>query len=937
MKNYIQFILILLLSNVSIAIISAQTVRTTGDFLRIYEDDIKRIKKPTQGQELGKKAVSAIGMAVDLQTFVQSLPATREYEPVIEYIKMQKTLNRGPLSGTYTKTISQYARHRGADQLRALQSTLTNLGRAASAYVIVDGLYRASMGDLSGNDDAMAAAMDLTAAEILTYFGFSHVYLAVKAIKSAVFPFMNAVLVTNENIVYRGYEKYLLGKYNKDQWWDFYVNNPEKINSILLNEFWNSGEAEALVEEYKQDENLRRNSGIVMDGTGRLAANENIRKEFAYKYYYFHIKGHIAQKRRDAIIQARLHLEGEMAGKLAEARKMKEDAAFLKAELERLTREMNERLTFDEDDIDFIKIVPQEKIVTKGSEVEFQVRIYLKDGSSTLHDDCEAPVLSTSKAGKFFVDANCFGFSDETFISVQVDPKVIISPKEYRFHINDSEKNVAFKVTLLNKYEEEVDVTDEAFENASYHPNYTDYVNADEYPIYAYYEYEGKRLRDEAVVIVTGCEDPDRKLNEAGECKCDTDRGLFENEEGECSKYKGIKLRPSKVSGELDSPFSIEVLGIDGAGNETVIHKFKENVRTEGKEIRGFSWEGYYKTYEVSGRVCPSYRMELDRNGNCTCKPEFIPDGDECKTLDEIEDEAKSDGAGEDVDCEHILAEVRALDGQYAPRIMPKSSSYTSHVELALKLLNDRMADPCNNAAFANSMDQARKLHDDLIGINRQLSADVAEIWGRGGYSCPDIIIAEGEFVDPMKEEIRDITDIQSYLEDKWLEFNCKQEEIDDLSPDLAHDGNRNPAGNVVGGSGSEFPGDGFDNDGDNMTGGGFNPPPPPSGTGNEEANQRLDNCLRSKGTSLATLASDAQQVLTNVQISGAAYENSDENPILCSEYKRDLINYRDFQINLRDCLIQENIQDQPNGPEWIEGTNMFIQIINTTISELPC
>ena len=918
--------------------IMAQTVQNTEDFLRLYENDLRNITQLTHGQELGKKAVAAIGVTNKVKGFLKLIPTSMRYTRVVDYIESQRTITRGALQVTYTKVATSYQVHRSSDQLTAISNALTNLGRAASVYTIIDAVGRMEQGDEKANREAMAATYGLLSSELLFHYGLGHIKLAVLPIESSLYTFLSSTLQTNENLVYEAYKDYLNSKYTKDDWWQLYVAKDfGRIQANLVDDFWSGGYSDLIVEEYKQRQNIRRNVAIVIDRTGRLAADQNAKMRFAKRYYQNELNNDIVIKKGAALIQDRMRMQGIMIGELHTAMELKEKAEELLAELERIEIEMNQKIQFDEKDVDFIKIIPQDKRITKGDIVNFEVRAYLKNEKSTfITEECDVPTVDSQTAGLKNISVVYKGFSDETTLSVEVEPDLEIVPKEYRFNINEMNKSVAFRVLFTDKYEQSSDVTDVAFEGNIVHPNFDDYTNAREYPIDADYRLEGKIYRDQAVVIVSGCEDPDRVLDASGDCICDESRGLYENDEDACSKYINIRLQPKHVSAEVGAGYSIEVIGYDGDGNESVIYKINDYVKDESRETIGISYEGYYDTYTVQGLACPDERMEVDAKGNCQCRSEFIPNGDQCLTVEEIEEQARQDGAGKDVDCDAVVREAREQYNKHANFIVPNIQSFQEHAQLALKLLNDRLSDPCNNAAFANSMDIAQKIDDDLMIMHQGLRGGMAELWGNGGYACPELVLIESDLLDPLFSELNNVHDVQQFLESKWLEFNCKQEEIDDLSPALVTDPSRNPTGNVLGGAGYDFPGAGFDNDGDGFTQGMFNPPPGGGSTGS--GNDQLEICLQSKGLSLNTLQTTQQQLVTALQQSGLAWsDNGEMSSILCRELKQDYQDYRDFQINLRDCLIQADIQNQPNGQQWLDGTNSLIQVMNTEIQELPC
>ncbi len=899
----------------------AQPVKTPEDFMRIYQAEIKKIKLPSDGKDLGLKAAKGIGIADDLKEFIQVIPGSNRYEPVIQYIKLQTQINRGPLTATYTKVVSEYGRHKAADQLNIIGNILTNLGRAASVYTILEAVDRHNAGDIHANSEAMEATYALVSAELLRQFGLSHLTLVAKPIDFALRTFMSVALRSNERIVFDAYTDFLDNKYSKDSWWQLYkTKNHTLFNHRLVNEFW--GDSDRYVAEYMQRNGIRRNSGAIIDRTGRLA-NTNTKNKFAGNYYANNVNNYVVLKSREALIRDKMMMEGIMIGELVKARQQKERSAELKAALERFEKEMNEKKEFEPGDVDFIKIIPRDVILQKGETVEILVRAYLKNGESTfITDRCELPTIDFDRPGEKQVVVSWEGHEDETTWSVEVEPELEIVPEEYRFDINDSEKDVNFVVNFSNKYEIVSDVTSEAFDVMLVHPNEEEYENAKEYPIYARYEHDGTRYIDEAIVVVSGCEDPDKKLDESsGECKCDTERGFFENEDEECSKYVGIYLNPKTIKGAVGEAYSIEVVGFDDAGNEKVIHKLKVVVESEGRNVYNMSYGGYYEKYTVIGLECSTDRMEPDERGNCKCKPEFIPVDDNCLTLDEIEQQARADGAGEDVDCEALVRGVHKLHNDNAPSVTSKVAVFIDHAELALKLLNDRSSDPCNNAAFANSMDITKKENENLEALGQKLRGGMATLWGNGGYQCGEMIDAESELIDPILEEMIDVQDIQGLLEAKWLEYNCKQEDIDDLTPDLTHDPNRNPSGNVSGASGSDFP-SGGPGGGSDVIG---------------EENTVFVDCLAGKGYTTTSLESRYMELATDFQIAASAYGNNPDNPTLCYEYKRVLTEYRDLNQLLVDCWIAADIQNYPNGQQALDSSRQAIAQWNSIINSLPC
>ena len=906
----------LLAFNLLFTDVVAQTIVTYEDFMRVYEKDLEKVKEgaPIDCDALGKKAVDAIGVLNIVKTFMETLPKSREYEPVIQHIKLQIQYNRGPLTGRYEKIVEVYGRHKASDQLALMSKALTNLARAAAVYTIIDAV---SQGTDEGNFKAMVATYKLLHGELLSAAGLSYIGLAVAPIDYALTTFMSNALESNENLVYASYVYFLNKRYSKEQLWSLYkARNFTELNRRLIDEFW--ADSDTYLGEYMQEMRIGRD---IIDRTGRLDANPKTKKEFAYSYYQTYLKRYIDRELQKVKFEDMRRLEGIMIGELADAKKRKAEAEQLKADLEEMKREMNEKVAYTKDSIDFIKIIPQEMTIGKGESIEMKVRAYLKNGKSTfITDKCELPAIDFNVAGKKQVVVNCEGKRDETTWSVVVDPKLEIIPGEYRFDINDSDKQPAFVVTFTDKYEISTDVTSDAFSGLSVHPNSADYDNPKEYPIYAQYGYEGRQFFADAVVIVSGCADPDRTIDqESGECKCDNDRGYFEADDGECSAYSSIYLNPETIKGKVGDKYIIEVIGIDGSGNQIVIIELEVQIEVESRKVYNMSQEGYALSYTLIGSACANERMEQDVNGDCKCKPEFIPDGENCRTIEELEQETKEDGGGEDVNCDSLISVLQMQYATQVPVIKSKVAIIVDHAELALNLLNDTSIDPCNNVALINSKDIIKRESEDLEAIKQGLLVGLVEEWGNGGLVCPDMIFVEEELLLIITEEINEAQKISSILEAEWLEFNCKEEDVDDQSPDLTQDPSRNPSGNLSGASGSNFP--------DGGTG----------GTIIGEENDDYVQCLSAKGYTPSSIEPQMMELNAEWMIAAEAYAEDTDNEALCNNYKNACIQIRDFiQIQV-DCWIESGIENYPNGQQLLGSAQQSISYWNGLINSLFC
>lgn len=926
-----------------------QSYNSVEGFRSSLFNDIKKIKKESDAIKFGKEVSKRIAQGNDVLTFLSALPSSSEYEPVVEFMKIQTSINRGPITATYTKTISEYTRHKTSDRFKYFSETMTNLGRAASVFNILEAVNRDSNGDKKGKAEAIKATYDLISGELLTKFELAHVGLAIKPIDYALNKVLSTALKTNEELVYNAYELYMNEKVSKSEWWDLYKsNNTTQIQNILFDKFWDSGYSDEYLDRYMKENNISRS---VIDRTGLVASKQDVRKKFGKKYFKENINNYIVRKKREALLQDRLRIEGIMAGYLGELQKTEEEAARLQRELEAAKKAMYNKVEeLSKEDVLDIIIVPDHSSTELNKEIKFEVLANLKEGEiSNITDECSfLSEIDFSTLGLKDVVAKWEGFFANTTVSIEQNPEIIINPSYYIFDIND-DIEVNFTVDFLNKYNESLTISAIAFEKYETHPNDYNYINVGEYLFEAEYIYENNVYKNVAKVEITGCEDPDRILDKSsGECICDAKSGFIENDEGECSKFKSIKLNPLIINGSIGDQYAIEVIGVTPKGEEKVIHKFSEYIADEGRNTYTIDFAGYSAQYTVISSKCGSERQYVDDDGKCQCKDEYIEDEGKCLTLIEIEDRAREESDGGQVDCKLIIDKMMGVYHNNLNKINQSISRFNNHAELAIKLLNDRLSDACNNSAFANSLKYARESNEEIEYYLQGMRGTFAELWGEGGYQCPELILTEEEYIEPLFDRMKTSINTMDYLNEKWLEFNCKNEELDDLNPFATNDPSRDPAGNIVGGSGTDFPGDGIDNDGDGLSGMGStpspNPPPGPNPSGNNDYgldqndNLILEQCLNFRGYNINNIASQIEDLFNDQYVTAVtAWNNDPDNIVICRELRRVLEEIASLYSALKSCLLEAGILSYPNGQDVISGIDTVLTSFNPNSFGLQC
>lgn len=189
--------------------------------------------------------------------------------------------------------------------------------------------------------------------------------------------------------------------------------------------------------------------------------------------------------------------------------------------------------------------------------------------------------------------------------------------------------------------------------------------------------------------------------------------------------------------------------------------------------------------------VCPDDRKKM-YDGECRCKDEYYDDGNgHCLTLEEMEDEAVSDGELDKIPCDQFIEKYRDVTESYISSVTIATEIFTEHAQMGSKFFNDRIEDPCIDARFLSSLSIARRERDFLLDIGydiqNQLINNLTE-----GMHCPDGVRDFVQSMSPLITEIELVNSMYSNLYNKFLEFNCKDEEIDDLAPDLVQDPDRN-------------------------------------------------------------------------------------------------------------------------------------------------
>ena len=225
----------------------------------------------------------------------------------------------------------------------------------------------------------------------------------------------------------------------------------------------------------------------------------------------------------------------------------------------------------------------------------------------------------------------------------------------------------------------------------------------------------------------------------------------------------------------------------------------------------------------IKQKRCPSDRMIKDDKGNCVCDSEkYIPDPNDpnnCLSLEELEQEAAEDSEDDTFDCAKFDERLLEMSTSYSKTINPITLRFTEHERTALRIFDDSKlagVNPCGNTSLVRSFKVAKDANNDLNTEKLYLELDIARMYAIG-QSCRDELWAFLRKMEVLMQNITEVEERYKSLLGRWNENNCKEEDEDNGIPWHAQDPDRNPIGDLVGGAGTEIPGDNIDNDNDGL------------------------------------------------------------------------------------------------------------------------
>lgn len=792
---------------------------TFEEFLKKYDSDLSNIRSESELKSFVRDAINGIGVTSALSYFMEQGFSDAKYSLVIEYLVETRIpgVTRGPLVAYYPSQAEQIITTYKSYAQNAPYGTMNSLISKLSVVASLTNIGIEAFDAWNGQDEAKLKAIKNTymfmyEQAMIRYgdyiYGGNLLNGFVILFDMALTTTITSTFTYHENLVYAAYEDFLTNKHSKQDWitlvTDPNTNDAYKKAKVdeWLYEFWES-----------PDENFRqylidiKKEGLIAT-FGMTARVDHKKQEFASKYFETYLKSSILNelRRMKNQIEAQLKMDGQIL--LNQAIKLRDEAAWLKSELDKIKILDPEKDNLEKDKIVKIKAHPIEATIREGESVNFSVMGILEDGS--VYDISEEASISgfdNQKLGQFVIDITYEGHQASAKVNVVTDPKLEVSPSELELDINQPDKEIAFTATFYNEYGQSQIVTNEVFD-AYYGTNVMLFDNAGKYDITVYHNYKGVSYSATAIVNVSGCNDPDKIVNETnGACICDESRGYFPSPDDPdvCVNFKEIIVTPNIVEGYVGEEFLLDVLKVKADGSTEVVEKIIVTILEEGRQTGYHIYEGFRATYTMNGLMegqednsedCESPRKEKKPNGNCECKEEYVDDGKgNCMTYEEMEEETLEDSDEED--CEKVVKQLSQKYQSIVAMTERYLNNFKIHTEFATKLLNDNPADPCNDKNLASSLDALKNARDGLI----QMETTIADELFSGSEEASNCLGAFNEYTLQLSDILESLNYSDGLFESltsRLQEFNCKDEDFDELLTDALQDPDRNPSNEVI-------------------------------------------------------------------------------------------------------------------------------------------
>jgi len=354
---------------------------------------------------------------------------------------------------------------------------------------------------------------------------------------------------------------------------------------------------------------------------------------------------------------------------------------------------------------------------------------------------------------------------------------------------------------------------------------------------------------------------------------------------------------------------------ITGLGSKNILYTLSDGSHKLVTFI-GVSCDATTEYWNAEERRCDCMEDEYSRNDEGLCVP-IVEESDEIgEETEEGTDEDLTEGTVFDCSPEYIEPLVNVTEDLIADSKLLETD-IISYINQFNKEINNQASNPCNNSTIAYCYSNALRISAELVENENYITDMVAEIIVLS-IQCPGSGILVSNYMsganslDSYQEPINEMTL-------RLLENGCDEEEVAD-NGEKAVPPEEDP---------------GFVQDGGTFTTGSSDIP----GGGTGTAYENYAQCMSTKGidVEVAEFANIIADLNTDLGITSAAYyDDENDDPYKCSNFKQALNNYLEFYEAVRDCIIEAG-PTMTNYHQSINAAQQSINYFNSLKSQLPC